>query len=376
MPHVNTGSNIEVSIECLDDIAFHSGGTPLELLQTKHHVDRVASLSDTSVDLWKTLRVWCEAALADPSLPSRAKLVLVTTGQIPDGSAASMLKPYEFYSDGQRRDPKRAQETLTAIATSAENRELKAAFASFLSLLPQMRASMLSAVEIIDKQPLLNDLDQVLEESLRLLASRGKAAAARELLEGWWWPRVCTALSTRPVQTIPISALETKLDDIRDALKRDALVADFENADPTAEQAAEYNAFPFVRQLEAIGVGGNRIGYAKRDYYRAFAQRSKWTREHVVLDDELERFEATLIEEWEPRFDAMCSAADRVGHDGDGARQAGQSLYLWVETEARFPFRSLTARFLSVGSYHILANNMRVGWHRDYAKLLLTEAAE
>jgi hypothetical protein len=133
----------------------------------------------------------------------------------------------------------------------------------------------------------------------------------------------------------------------------------------------EYEAFRFVQQLKAIGVGGNRVRYAKRDYYRAFAQRSKWTREHVVVDEELEKFEATLIEEWEPRFGAMCD----VHKDADEPllQQAGEEIYQWVETDARFPFRSLTARFLNVGSYHILANDLRVGWHMHYRDLCADE---
>ncbi len=65
----------------------------------------------------------------------------------------------------------------------------------------------------------------------------------------------------------------------------------------------------------------------------------------------------------------MCdSYADTLPDDG-ALRQDGQQLYQWVENEARFPFRSLTARFLNVGSYHILANTLRVGWHRDYAAI-------
>jgi hypothetical protein len=54
-------------------------------------------------------------------------------------------------------------------------------------------------------------------------------------------------------------------------------------------------------------------------------------------------------------------------------RQAGQSVYAWVEAEARFPFRALTNRFLNVGSYHMLANELRVGWHRDYKDLFANE---
>ncbi|MGL3210676.1 hypothetical protein [Bradyrhizobium sp. BR 1433] len=69
IPHLNNGAEVEVSIERLDDISFEKDGTPFELLQTKHHIDRVASLGNASPDLWKTLRTWAEAAKDDPSLP-------------------------------------------------------------------------------------------------------------------------------------------------------------------------------------------------------------------------------------------------------------------------------------------------------------------
>ena len=53
--------------------------------------------------------------------------------------------------------------------------------------------------------------------------------------------------------------------------------------------------------------------------------------------------------------------------------KSGQELYYWVEAEARFPFRTISARFLNVGSYHILANDLKVGWHRDYNTLFSSE---
>ena len=172
-----------------------------------------------------------------------------------------------------------------------------------------------------------------------------------------------------PAEAIRIASLESKIDDIRDMLKRDALVAEFEHADPTEAEVAAFDGLRFVKQLRVIGLGGSRISYAKRDYYRAFAQRSKWTREQVVLDEELEKFQTKLIEEWEPRFSAMCDTIGATEPDEASLQQAGQQVYAWVETEARFPFRSLSARFLSVGSYHMLANDLRVGWHKNYLQL-------
>ena len=53
-------SGIEIAIEKLDDVSFEKDGTALELLQTKHHLKKSGDLTDSSVDLWKTLRIWAE----------------------------------------------------------------------------------------------------------------------------------------------------------------------------------------------------------------------------------------------------------------------------------------------------------------------------
>ncbi|MFA1677416.1 ABC-three component system protein [Rhizobium mongolense] len=364
---------MEVGIERLDDVSFERDGNPLELLQAKHHIDRVASLTDKSVDLWKTLRVWSEAAAKDPTLPARIRLALITTGSAPLDSAAAMLFPAGAYAGGKARDPKAAEALLRAVAQVGGNQELKTAYAAFLALGQTMRISLLSSIEILDNQPLVTDFDEAIEKDLRMLAPRGQAATARERLEGWWWPRVCKALMASPAESISVLEVEAKLDDIRDGLKRDALVADQEHVDPTSDEIADYEGRPFVRQLRVIGIGGNRIEYAKRDYYRAFTQRSKWVREHLVFDGEIAKYELTLIEEWQPRFQQM---RDKIGVSKTtdvGYRQAGQELYSWVEADARFPFRTVSHRFLTVGSYHILANDMRVGWHPEYETACTTE---
>ncbi|MGO7163227.1 ABC-three component system protein [Rhizobium johnstonii] len=259
----------------------------------------------------------------------------VTTGGAPPGSAAALLRPRQSYEAGTKRNPKLAKEMLTAFAETSDNKSLKPAFSAFLSLSDAMRSSLLSAVEVLDHQPLLTDLGVEIEHALRLVAPAGKAALAREMLEGWWWPRICEVLMTSTPNTIPISALEAKLDDIRELIKRDALIADFEHAEPSDSEIAEYDGFRFVKQLHVIGLGGNRLRFAKRDYYRAFVQRSKWTREHVVLDEELEKFEQRLVEEWEPRFAAMCDSHVESETNDTKLKQDAQEIFFWVETEAR-----------------------------------------
>lgn len=375
LPHVNASTGVEISIELLDDVAFEREGSPIELLQTKHHLSRTASLTDASSDLWKTIRVWASQVAEDPSLPTRCRLVLITTGTAPAGSAASCLRPTSGLLSAQRRNPDEALRLLTEVAGTSRSRDLAPAFEAFLSLTPEMRASLLTSVEVLDHQPTLGDLEGVLDRQLQLAVPRGKASAARELLEGWWWPRVCRALMSQPPGRIAIADLETKLEEVREWFRRDALPISFADAVPSDEEAAGYEAFRFVRQLQGVGIGRQRITNAKRDYYRAFAQRSQWLRDHLTLDDEVALFEATLTEEWEARFEAMCDDHADPTCEAATLQAAGAAIYRWVESEARFPFRGTDARFVCVGSYHMLADHLRVGWHRDFRTMFKDDDA-
>ena len=353
---------VEIAIERFDDVSFEQDGEPLALLQTKHHVNKLGDLTDSSSDLWKTLRVWSEHAQQNPAVIGRTRLALLTTGKAPNGSAASFLRP------GDGRDTVKAKALLIAAAASSTNKALQSAFSAFQSLAPEMCTALVTAIEVLDNAPVLTELESLIEDSIKLIAPRGKAPIARQMLEGWWWPRICAALQ-EGAGSVSVLELEAKLDDIRDTMKRDALPLDMEHVDPPDTELAPLNDMAFVRQLRTAGVGNNRIEYAKRDYYRAFTQRSRWTRESLLFDGEVPRFEKTLIEEWQPQFSAMCDGLGDSVEDST-LRAAGQNLYHWVETEARFPFRTISARFLSVGSYHILANDLRVGWHRDYEALV------
>jgi hypothetical protein len=357
-------SGIEIAVERLDDVSFECNGTPLELLQTKHHFSKIAELTDYCADLWKTIRIWSERIKLDPTLASRTRFALITTGVAPKGSAASLLR---VQTGTTNRDPDTATARLVSSAEASNNAALQSAFNAFLSLAPEMRKSLVSAIDVLDRSPSLVDLQPLIEDRLKMIAPRGKQQLAREYLEGWWWGRICKALQEPSVGSVSVLEVEAKLDDIRDVMKRDALPVEMEDANPREGELEAFDEMTFVRQLRLIRLGAARIEFAKRDFYRASTQRSRWTRENLLFDGEVSTFETRLVEEWQPRFHAMCEDLAPDAEDF-AIHKAGQILYRWVETEARLPFRSVLRRFLSVGSYHILSNDVRVGWHRDFGK--------
>ena len=371
--HVRKESDTEIAIERFDDVSIEKDGDPIKFFQTKHHITKHGNLSDNSVDLWKTLYIWANRVKSEPTLLRHTRFALLTTASAPKDSAAAMLRAIEVGE--KERNPRRAHEQLVEVANSIKYTSSPKEKAGFLELSPEIRQNLIDSIIIFDQAPKLADLGDIIEDRLLLICSRDKVQLACELLEGWWWHHLFRALTANPVKTISVLDVEDKIDNIREELKRDALPLDRTYVAPSAEKLATLDETLFVKQLLCVGIGEEQINFAKEDFTRAYHQRSKWVREKLLYNEELGEYEERLIEEWRPRFARMCR---KLSLEVDSAivEKSGEELYSWVENDARFPIRTRDERFLTVGSFHILADELRVGWHRDYKMIHTNEEEE
>jgi len=353
---------LHVSIEQLDDAAFEEDKDPVARLQTKHHIGRRANLTDACPDVWKTVGIWAAEVATKPDQLGRVRLLLISTGHAPEGSAAACLR-------SENRDVERALSQLRHVANTSESKSNANAYAAFNGLVASAQEKLLRSMQVIDGSPNLADLQAHLLHEIRHTGPQSHLSAILARLEGWWWSRVCIALTDAERRRISILELETALEDIREGFRRDALPIDFATADPTPSHLAPYETSPFVKQVRIVDNTDAAVTRAKRNYYRAFEQRSRWLRELLIVNDEITKFEKLLIEEIEPHVTAMNSDVTDVTDESHRA-DAGRKLLHWVTTAAMFPLRNVNQRYLTLGSYHILADDLRVGWHPDYRKHL------
>ena len=349
-----------VSVETLDDVTFEkTDGTATELLQTKHHLTATANLTDASVDIWKTLRIWFEGH-ASGDIPKTSSLVLVTTGTAPDGSAASKLRAHS-------RDVGSAQQALDSTASSSTNQTNKSGCTAYLKANATTRKSVLERITIIDAAPAISDLDNALKEEVFWAAGKKDHSAFLNRLEGWWLRRILEHLADSNRARIGSVELESQMSDLREQFKQESLPIDDDLLEFSLDDAtkAAHEDSPFVRQLEIVKAGKRRIANAIRDYYRAFEQRSRWLRDDLVVDLELHKYEKRLVEEWEVIFEAM---RDDLGSSvtENAKEQAARSVLAWAE-RTTIPIRpNVTEPFVSRGSFQMLSDDVRIGWHPEF----------
>src|SRR5579859_1771391 len=324
--------DVALSIERLDDIAFEERGTPLELIQTKHHVERVASLTDGSPDLWKTIRVW-SAAVAEGSVPTGEVVrTLVTTSCAPPNSAACYLHP----PGSLCRNADAALNILCDTATKSRSSEGEAAYKAyqaFLKLSNSQQRSLLDSVQILDSAATITDLEDKIHQELWLMAHQEHLPAIQERLEGWWMRTVVNHLMKGATGVIASRDLRDALVDILDQFRSDNLPVDFVDPSAFPVDLSACNDRMFVSQLRLINVRDPRIFLAIQDFYAASRQRSKWVREDLLLIQELERYDHKLADEWEHEYERHREECEDSPSDNT-MRDAGRELYKWAMNQS------------------------------------------
>lgn len=347
-------------LETLEDVVFDVEGSPLELLQLKHRRGQAANLTDSSPDLWKSLRNWIEGR-SQGTIPMNARLVLMTTSAVGSGSAASKLVPEE-------RDETGARACLDNVVATSRSEENKAAYQMYSSLSPAEKLALVSTIEVAPHALDISGVADEIRAEVRHAVRRNHVEAFLARLEGWWFGRSVGLLIAESPESIKSFELEGIWHDLREQFRDESLPIDPEISSQSVDAAAYVNHL-FVRQLDLAGIGSKRVELAARDYFRAFAQRSKWMREELLLVGELDNYERLLHEEWEIQFHRFSEGIDNQSSETDMC-QAASRVYAWAEESAYLIRQSVQLRSMSRGSLHILADRLKVGWHPQFDERL------
>jgi hypothetical protein len=358
-----------LSIEKLDDVALHDDAdfslAARKLRQYKLHVNRQGGLGDKSTDIWKTLRVWAEAVVARRIDLDRVRLCLVTTSEASERHAVSLLGP-----DPSGREPEKARLALEKSGAESKSPVVSVAYATLSKLSVPDRKKLFSSIYLFSGSI---DAARVQAEIARCLWSAclpQHRDAFINRLEGWWVDLVVRHLSEPDPVPNPISLVQQKVHEIRCEFDRDRLPDDLLGASIPERAIDDTDNSLFVRQLLLVAISQARVRLAQEDHYRAFTQRSRWVKDKLVDLGEVIKYEGRLIGCWRERFLIMLEEVPPESDEHTLVRH-GAALFNWVVVEA--PSRSqlwfrpeFQSEYMTKGSYHMLADQLRVGWHPKY----------
>ena len=358
--------NGHISIEKFDDIAFEDEDYSKCLIQAKHSVN-AKSLSDTSVDLWKTLKIWIDQLDQGIIIFGSTKFALITTCEAKEGSAASLLR-----TGASDKDLEQSLALLRSAAFGSKNELTKDARTALLALSHEKAMTFLRQIEVIDNHANLIDVMDEIEGEVMITAPSHVGEVA-SYLEGWWLRVVGKCLVEDSSASIPVQHILIKASEIGKSFGPDALPIDEPDSLGAKDYTDDDEAELFVRQMRVIGMSDRIVRRGAQDYYRAFAQRSKWARENLILDSDLGKYDADLADRWGRKFDAECAESSP---DTEPKKQiCGRNICLWASQES-IPFRSVVETWITAGSFQGLSDRLKIGWHPDFETLFAEEVAD
>ncbi|OLU34688.1 hypothetical protein BVH03_01910 [Pseudomonas sp. PA15(2017)] len=353
-----------VSIEKLDDIAFETGGNPADILQTKYHGTE-GNLTDRSVDLWKTIRVWAEGITKGGLDPATTNFTLITTQSAPETGLVAALLP------ASSRDIKAARDLLDGISVETSNATNLPAYAAYNALLDWQKDQLIGSINILCRSASILDVAELIKKELRTTAEKRHIDAFSTRLEGEWFKCFISAMSSPDEKEVCLGEVVAIIDDLRSQFSLTNLTADYADAEPE-DIDVDGDDRNFVEQLRLVGIPNQAIRFAIINYYRACEQRSRWSRDGLVKPGELKSYFKRLEEEWLNHSSLILPDID--ASNLEQCRKSGRDVYGKCQNEGALAIRrDFNHPYVARGSYHTLADELKIGWHPNYQSLLLKE---
>jgi hypothetical protein len=353
-------------IEKDDDLDFQDDEEGQILASLKHKAPG-DTLTDLSPDFWKSVRIWLTRYVSAGKLTSQLTFFLFTTGVV---TAGSFLE--NFVVDGLKAE--NLPSLADAVLLRTTSKVILKTKIDFDQLNLEEKGDFLSKITIFDHQVRIEDVPAKIKDRMRSVRHVFRDSVF-ERLEGWWTNVTIELMAGVRINPVYGREVSEMLSEFSDQYKKDNLPIDFRNEEPPDGVDPENDTRMFVRQLHALGLKPDRVRRSILDYYRAFTQRGSWIREQVLLNGELEEYEDRLTDEWD-RFRNICFEDLDAASNEANLVSAGKKLFTWAETNNTDRVRirpAVTEAYVSMGSFHILANEQplpKIHWHPQFVERL------
>ena len=357
----NDNSDCQISIEKFDDVAFSKDDIPIQLIQLKHHIQHQGNLADASTDMWRTIKVWIDAISETPDILDGTNFLIITTATAPIDSAAFLLKK------DSNRNPDTAYQKLKTVCFSSVNQAHQRYYDAFREAGEDTVKQLIRQIYIIDCASNIIDVEKDILKHIRYSCIPKHQKMIYERLEGWWFKKAIDALCCDTPVFVNQNQVRSFIVSVSQEYADDNLPIDILDIDDLQESNFSANEKIFHEQLKLICLGNHRMQLALRDYYRAFRQRASWVRNDLLYVNELGQYEQRLIDEWEHAFAAMEETLSETNNATEEEKaKEGRQLFSDIEKRDIRIRPKCQEAFIMRGSYHILANQLKIGWHVDF----------
>lgn len=366
-----------ITVEIEDDIALTEKITTL--IQVKHRKEIKKVLTIKSVDFWKTIRIWVREVYKDNLFAlvtcdgiQKNSILLEFTKKEKDRNIKGLKK--ELVEEAERVLKERETALERGIKLPHEKRYQGCE--DFLNL--KEKDALLKKIYILDNTITIDDIGKEIEKRLMKTVTQNNRKKVANRIEEWWGVRVVKALKDK--ESILKRELTSQIEDFISRTNENNFIVSLNNKIDIPSEETEKNkteGSTMLKQIELIDDKNFRKQKALKEFWGARIQRNLWITEDILVIEELENYDLDLIEDWEYEFNTK---ADIGNVSEEEKKEIGKKIYDYSMREAYIKIQPKIEewkdRNLVAGSYQILSNDLKVGWHPEYIKKIYEKGEE
>lgn len=355
-----------VGIETDDDVAVRGQDSTQILEQDKHSIQKDGEpFGDRSKDLWNTLAIWLEALDASEVMGGTTLFLMVTNKTLPDCVARKLAEA-------------KSEEEIDESIAALERVCVDPPKGIQLKVERVMRpASRKNLRKLIARCRLADGAQDAAGEGLRaktighLQLPDWCAASAGSIVDellGWMHRTALTSWQEQQPAWIRREHFVNQLHAIIDLRKRKISRERAAHLIPIGDdKIGKEKGSRFVKQLHLITEDDNVVDTSIREFIRCNIEKLRLSAEGNITDDDWLAFESTLFARWEK----IRARIVRM-QQGESEENIGFSIFTDTsESHCEKLAGSETEQvYLTAGTYHRLADMLRVGWHPRFEELM------
>lgn len=348
-----------VSIEHLDDVATHTDMGDL-VEQDKSGLAH-NPVTDRSPELWKSLANWVRA-IRDGALNHDTRFILYVAqghhGALIDkihsanskAAADAIVVSIRAYFSDQENLPKAMAEHVKVVLAASDD----------------VLARLFLSLSLENGSGAPND-DLAAMPGMAAISEPKKKDVLKYLL-GWAKMTVDKQIEQGRAAVIRWAEFHKELVSAAKKFDRAENVLLANTIDVTdAEMQNELRDRTYIRQLDIVRCGNDDMVGAVNDYLRSVTHRTNWSENGDVIESSFREFECSLDRAWKSQ--KLAVDIEQKSHSDE---DRGQLLYAKCQL-LKMPLQGMEVpEFFVPGSFHAMADRLRVGWHPRYHQVLAT----
>jgi hypothetical protein len=355
-----------IGIETNDDVAIQRPDKSEVLEQDKHSIRKGATpFGDRSKDLWNTLAIWVDALDNAEVAAETTNFLMVTNKTLPGCIARDIGKAAsDAEIDACVAALKKAGEKPPKLIKSQVERVLQKTSRANLR-------RIIAKCELVDGAQCSSGTALRRETTAQLQLPNWCVSTSDSIIEellGWLHATALTAWQLNKPAWIKRDYFVNQLHAILDRRKRQITRERAENLIPVSDdKVGETKGNRFVKQIHLVTDDDAIVDNSIRDFIRCNIEKARLSTEGNVTDEDWNAFEAALLARWNKIF----PRAIRM-NQGKPDEDVGFGVFTdTTETHKEKLAGSDTEQvYLTAGTYHRLADMIRVGWHPRFKELM------